>query len=65
MEGVSAAPIDRIGESLPMAQELRPVWDVQMLRKMGAAHVDGSVTREQTLADGHQLILNFVIRAVK
>lgn len=65
MEGVNAAPIDRIGESLPMARKLRPGWDVQTLKKMGAVYVDGSVTREQMLADGHQLILNFVIRAVK
>lgn len=65
MEGVSAAPIDRIGESLPMAQKLRPGWDMQILREMGAARVEGNVTREQALLDGHRLILNFIIRAVK
>lgn len=65
MEGVSAAPIDRIGETLPMAQKLRPGWDVQTLREMGAVHAEGNVTREQELLDGHRLILNFIIRAVK
>ncbi len=65
MEGIDAAPIDRIGESLPLAQRLRPDWDVETLQKMGAAHAEGSVTREQVLPDGHLLILNFIVRAEK
>lgn len=65
MEGVDASPIDRIGESLPMAQRLRPAWDVETLQSIGAAKVEGLVTREQALPDGHRLILNFVVRAVK
>lgn len=65
MEGIDAASMDRIGESLPMARRLRPEWDMKILRKMGAVNVDGRITREQMLSDGHRLILNFVIRAVK
>lgn len=65
MEGVCANPIDRIGEELPMAREFRPMWDVQMLEKLGAVKINNMVTREQELSNGHRLILNFIIQAVK
>ena len=65
MNGVCADPIDRIGESLPMARELRPQWDDRTLRALGASEVTSEVTNEKDLEDGHHLILNFVIRAVK
>lgn len=65
MNGVCANPIDRIGESLPMARELRPQWDDRTLCALGASEVTSEVTNEKDLDDGHRLILNFVIRAVK
>ena len=65
MNGVCANPIDRIGESLPMARELRPHWDDRTLCALGASEVTSEVTNEKDLDDGHRLILNFVIRAVK
>ena len=65
MQGVCASPIDRIGESLPMAKELRPVWDVHTLEMLGVSDVDSMVTNEQLLDNGHRLILNFIIHAVK
>jgi ubiquinone/menaquinone biosynthesis C-methylase UbiE len=65
MEGVCANPIDQIGESLPMAKTFRPQWDMKTLEALGAAKVDGKVTNTQTLDNGHQLVLNFIIQAVK
>lgn len=65
MQGINANSIDRIGEHLPMARRLRPEWDVQELQKLGAKEVWSNVTNEKILEDGHHLILNFVIRAVK
>lgn len=65
MQGVCANPIDRIGESLPMAQKLRPEWDCKMLKELGASSVDSIVTNTQLLPNGHQLILNFIVQAVK
>jgi len=65
MEGVCANPIDRIGESLPMAQKLRPAWDCQMLEKLGVSRVEAQVINEQVSPKGQRLILNFVIHAVK
>ena len=65
MQGINANSIDRIGEHLPMARRLRPEWDVQELQKLGAKEVCSNVTNEKILEDGHHLILNFVIRAVK
>lgn len=65
MQGVCANPIDRIGESLPMAQKLRPEWDCKMLRELGVSRVDSRVTNTQLLPNGHQLILNFIVQAVK
>lgn len=65
MQGVCANPIDRIGESLPMARELRPKWDCRVLEELGAAAVDGRITNEKELPNGRRLILNFIISAVK
>lgn len=65
MQGVCANPIDRIGESLPMAQKLRPEWDVWMLRELGVSSVESRVTNGQALPDGRRLILNFIVQAVK
>lgn len=65
MQGVCANPIDRIGESLPMAQKLRPEWDCQVLGRLGVSSVDSRVTNEQELPNGRRLILNFIIRAIK
>lgn len=65
MQGVCADSIDRIGETLPMAQKLRPEWDCRTLGELGASSVDSRVTNEQELPNGHRLILNFVITAMK
>lgn len=65
MQGVCANPIDRIGESLPMAQKLRPEWDCRALKALGAVSVEGRVTNEQKLSNGYRLILNFIVTAVK
>ena len=65
MQGINANSIDRIGEHLPMARRLRPEWDVQELQKLGAKEVCSNVTNEKILEDGHHLILNFQVRAVK
>lgn len=65
MQGVDANFIDRIGEHLPMARRLRPEWDVQELQKLGAKEVCSNVTNEKILEDGHHLILNFQVSAVK
>ena len=65
MQGVNANFIDRIGEHLPMARKLRPEWDVQELQKLGAKEVCSNVTNEKILEDGHRLILNFQVSAVK
>lgn len=65
MQGVDANSIDRIGEHLPMARRLRPEWDVQELQKLGAKEVCSNVTNEKILEDGHRLILNFQVSAVK
>ena len=47
MNGVCANPIDRIGESLPMARELRPQWDDRTLCALGASEVTSEVTNEK------------------
>lgn len=65
MQGINANSIDRIGEHLPMARKLRPEWDVQELQKLGAKEVCSNVTNEKILEDGHRLILNFQVSAVK
>lgn len=65
MQGVNACSIDRIGENLPMARRLRPEWDVSELKKLGAKDVCSNVTNEKILEDGHHLILNFQVSAVK
>lgn len=65
MQGINANSIDRIGEHLPMARRLRPEWDVQELQKLGAKEVCSNVTNEKILEDGHRLILNFQVSAVK
>lgn len=65
MQGINAHSIDRIGEHLPMARRLRPEWDVQELQKLGAKEVCSNVTNEKILEDGHHLILNFQVSAVK
>ena len=65
MQGMNANSIDRIGEHLPMARRLRPEWDVQELQKLGAKEVCSNVTNEKILEDGHHLILNFQVSAVK
>lgn len=65
MQGVSAGTIDRIGESLPMAQKLRPEWDCRMLKELGASRVESRVINEQTLPNGRRLILNFIVHGVK
>lgn len=65
MQGINANSIDRIGEHLPMARRLRPEWDVQELQKLGAKEVCSNVTNEKILKDGHHLILNFQVSAVK
>lgn len=65
MQGVCANPIDRIGESLPMAKELRPGWDCRILETLGASGVEGRITNERVVASGRRLILNFIIRAIK
>ena len=65
MQGINAISIDRIGEHLPMARRLRPEWDVQELQKLGAKEVCSNVTNEKILEDGHHLILNFQVSAVK
>lgn len=65
MQGVNANSIDRIGENLPMARRLRPEWDVSELKKLGAKDVCSNVTNEKILEDGHHLILNFQVSAVK
>lgn len=65
MQGVCANPIDRIGESLPMARKLRPEWDCQMLKELGASQVESSVINEQVLENGRRLVLNFIVHAVK
>lgn len=65
MQGINANSIDRIGEHLPMAKRLRPEWDVQELQKLGAKEVCSNVTNEKILEDGHHLILNFQVSAVK
>lgn len=65
MQGINANSIDRIGEHLPMAKRLRPEWDVQELQKLGAKEVCSNVTNEKILEDGHRLILNFQVSAVK
>lgn len=48
-----------------MARRLRPEWDVQELQKLGAKEVCSNVTNEKILEDGHHLILNFQVSAVK
>ena len=63
MQGINANSIDRIGEHLPMARRLRPEWDE--LQKLGAKEVCSNVTNEKILEDGHHLILNFQVSAVK
>lgn len=65
MQGINANSIDRIGEHLPMARRFRPEWDVQELQKLGAKEVCSNVTNEKILEDGHHLILNFQVSAVK
>ena len=65
MQGINANSIDRIGEHLPMARRLRPEWDVQELQDLGAKEVCSNVTNEKILEDGHHLILNFQVSAVK
>lgn len=65
MQGVNAGTIDRIGESLPMAREFRPRWDVQALKELGASWVHAQVTNEQVVSNGHHLVLNFIVRAVR
>ena len=65
MQGINANSIDRIGEHLPMARRLRPEWDVQELQNLGAKEVCSNVTNEKILKDGHHLILNFQVSAVK
>lgn len=65
MQGINANSIDRIGEHLPMAKRLRPEWDVQELQKLGAKEVCSNVTNEKILEDGHHLILNFQVSAMK
>lgn len=65
MQGINANSIDRIGEHLPMARRLRPEWDVQEFQKLGAKEVCSNVTNEKILEDGHHLILNFQVSAVK
>ena len=65
MQGINANSIDRIGEHLPMARRLRPEWDVQELQKLGAKEVCSNVTNEKILEDGHHLILNIQVSAVK
>lgn len=65
MNGVCANPIDRIGESLPMAHKLRPEWDCQALKDLGAKNVTEEVTNERTLENGRKLTLNFIVEAEK
>lgn len=65
MQGVCANPIDRIGESLPMAQKFRPDWDCRKLKELGASSVESRITNTKLLSNGHQLILNFIVQAVK
>lgn len=65
MQGVSANPIDRIGEQLPLARKLRPEWDQEMLKELGAQTVASEVTNEKLLESGHRLVLNFLVTAVK
>lgn len=65
MQGINANSIDRIGEHLPMSRRLRPEWDIQELQKLGAKEVCSNVTNEKILKDGHHLILNFQVSAVK
>lgn len=65
MQGINANSIDRIGEHLPMSRRLRPEWDIQELQKLGAKEVCSNVTNEKILEDGHHLILNFQVSAVK
>lgn len=65
MQGICTNPIDHIGESLPMARELRPDWDCRILKELGLLDVESKVIREQVLPDGRRLILNFIIHGIK
>ena len=65
MQGVSANPIDRIGEQLPLARKFRPEWDMSVLRTLKPKKLASEVTNDKILPDGHRLVLNFFVTAVK
>lgn len=65
MNGVCANPIDRIGESLPMARQLRPEWDCRTLEQLGASSVTEEITNERVLENGQKLTLNFIVQAIR
>ena len=65
MQGVSANPIDRIGEQLPLAKEFRPEWDMSVLKELKPKKLTSEVTNDKILPDGHRLVLNFLVTAVK
>ena len=65
MQGVSANPIDRIGEQLPLARKFRPEWDMSVLKALKPKKLTSEVTNDKILQDGHRLVLNFFVTAVK
>lgn len=65
MNGVCANPIDRIGETLPMAHEFRPAWDCRTLEGLGASSVSREITNERLLENGQRLTLNFIVQATR
>lgn len=65
MQGVSANPIDRIGEQLPLARKFRPEWDMSVLKALEPKKLVSEVTNDKILQGGHRLVLNFFVTAVK
>lgn len=65
MLGVDSTPIDTIAQTLPLGKVMRPAWDEQTLRAMGAA-VSGTVLKTTTdPATGETLVTDFVVVARK
>ena len=65
MEGIDVSKIDDIAKYLELSQYLRPYWDEEVLKKLGAASIEWDILNEETNALGKSIVRSFMIHVIK
>lgn len=65
MEDIDVSIIDTIASHLELSYQLRPQWDQQLLKKLGAQAVETKIIDEEINHDNKRIIRTFIIHAVK